>query len=397
MKILSIFNRYRHYGGEETMMKRIADLLAEHGDSRNFIYSTKELLGHSVLSKCAAPFKSLHNTDVARQLEQMQKEHGFDAWLVHNVFPALSPSVFSTAYKLRVPVLFMMHNYRIGCINGSFRRNGNACFLCPEKNRWQGIRHRCWHNSILLSAYNTLFQQLTLKTGFLEKTTSFISVSPSQAPYLQRLGIPKEKTCIIPHFVDIPPAAAPPSGNGDILFMGRLDNEKGAGLLIDAWARIPHHGRTLIVAGSGPEEDNLKNRVARDGIADVEFVGFVSGDAQEQLWERASLYVMPSVLPETAAMTILEGWAHARPAIAFDTGAATDYLKDGRFGWLPDRIDAESLAHTLRQAMSLPEPDLQRMGLAAREHAAAHYSATVWLERFSTLCHSVISSPGNQS
>lgn len=390
MRILSIFNQYRHYGGEEAMMERINSLLSKHCDAHSFTYSTKELLGHSLAGKFTAPFKSLHNTEVAGKLKRMQEEQKFDAWLVHNVFPALSPIVFSTAYKLGVPVIFMVHNYRVGCINGFFLRDGHPCFLCPNKGRFQGIKYRCWHNSIALSAYNTLFQLITIKNGFLKKTAAFIAVSNAQSSYLQKMGIPANKTTVIPHFIDIPDSFSPPQKEGDILFMGRLSKEKGAHLLIEAWKDIPHHGRTLLIAGTGPEENVLRQYVSDNHIQDIEFTGFVSGRDQEKIWMRSSIYVMPSIWPETAAMTILEGWGRARPAIAFDIGAASDYLKDGRFGWLVDGYEAENLANILQKAMNMPESSLQAMGKAAREHAIANYSPSVWFERFSTLCNSII-------
>lgn len=389
MRILSIFNRYRHYGGEETMMRRIDDVLSTFAFTRAFVYSTDELIGHSLPDKATAVFKSLHNGEVANQLVKLQEEHSFDAWLVHNIFPALSPAVFSTAFKLGVPVIFMAHNYRLGCINGFMLRNNAPCELCMQKNRMQGIKYKCWHDNYLLSAYNTLFQTLTIKTGLFDKASSFIALSNAQVPYLEKIGMPREKITVLPHFVDIPETYPPPKKDGAVLFMGRLSREKGVHLLLEAWKDLPPTDRKLIIAGTGPEEGQLKQYVADNHVNNVEFTGFVPEEEHADLWARTAIYAMPSTWAETAAMTILEGWAHGRPALAFDIGAASDYLKNDNFGWLADLNSPGSLREKLDQALSMPEERLLQMSSAVRNEAIEHHSAQVWLDGFTKLFHSI--------
>ena len=56
----------------------------------------------------------------------------------------------------------------------------------------------------------------------------------------------------------------------DVVFVGRLEiAQKGLDLLIDAWARVaPLVEGRLVVAGTGPDEDVLRARVERLGLAD---------------------------------------------------------------------------------------------------------------------------------
>lgn len=123
-RILSIFNRYLQYGGEETMAAKIAETLSQKALVREYNYSTQEWLD---AGKFTAPFRGLKNRHVIRQLRLLQREYKFDFWLIHNVFPAMSPAVYREARRLNVPVIHMLHNYRFGCLNGLLFREGREC------------------------------------------------------------------------------------------------------------------------------------------------------------------------------------------------------------------------------------------------------------------------------
>src|SRR5476651_1965351 len=93
LHILQVFNRYLQYGGEEGSVTRIGDALQEVHDVDYFIYSTSQLLGEGFWSKVQASWKTLYNDDVAQRLKRLNANKTYDAWLIHNVFPAMSPVV----------------------------------------------------------------------------------------------------------------------------------------------------------------------------------------------------------------------------------------------------------------------------------------------------------------
>lgn len=391
MRLLSIFNRYKQYGGEETVVNMIDSLLKEkHPESQSFIYSTDELIGHSLLEKTTSPLRGLYNCKIASQLKMMQKKHKFKAWLIHNIFPNMSPAVLATAYKLDVPVIFMLHNYRLGCINGFFLKDGKNCQLCLEKGPLQGVKYKCWHNNRLLSAYSTLFQYICRQVGIFEKTSAFIALSKAQIPVLNKIGVPADKIFLIDHFVDIPDTFTPPPKNGDVLFMGRLSKEKGAELLIKAWKNIPTSGRNLVIAGTGSEEEHLKTIVKQHKLANVHFSGFIDKEHHHDIWKNISFYAMPSTWEETAAMSILEGWAQGKPALAFNIGAASDYLQNPSTGWLANLFLPNDLEDKLSQALNTSEQRLNAMSRYVRELVTKNHSSDTWLSRFEALYYSVI-------
>src|SRR6476646_1395004 len=116
-RILRIFSRYQQYGGEEAVVKRIHRELAEVMDADWFESSTGTLLGSSFASRIASPWKAVDNKAVVGSLRKLQEENRYCAWEIHNVFPALSPSVYQAAFKMGIPVVHFLHNYRLSCVN----------------------------------------------------------------------------------------------------------------------------------------------------------------------------------------------------------------------------------------------------------------------------------------
>ncbi|MBB5233865.1 glycosyltransferase family 4 protein [Deinococcus budaensis] len=154
-----------------------------------------------------------------------------------------------------------------------------------------------------------------------------------------------------------------------VLAAGRLTEQKGFDLLIDAWTRLEKDfpDWTLrIVGGGGEEEANLRAQVDRAGLRRVVFAGQVQDMAAE--YRAAGLYCLSSRY-EGLPMVLLECQAHGLPVVAFDceTGPR-EVIEHGVSGLLVPPQDPAALAAALRDAMSDPA---RRVRLSGRSHAAA--------------------------
>ncbi|MHB1297049.1 MAG: glycosyltransferase [Gemmatimonadaceae bacterium] len=159
-----------------------------------------------------------------------------------------------------------------------------------------------------------------------------------------------------------------------ILFIGRLAAKKGVPVLVDAVARLQRPDVRLVIAGSGPEREAIGRAVVRAGLAgQVEFPGFVSGEAKDALIERASVIVVPSVETdggdaEGLPVVVLEALAAGRPCVATDATGAADVITSGENGWLVPQRDPDALAGALREVLGLD--DAARASVAARAKAS---------------------------
>jgi glycosyltransferase involved in cell wall biosynthesis len=382
LQILQIFNRYLQYGGEEGSITRIGDALQEIHDVDYFFYSTSQLAGEGLAAKLQIPWKSLHNSDVEAGLVRLHETHPYDAWQIHNIFPAMSPVVYELALKWKMPIIHYLHNYRFSCVNGFFLNHGQPCQRCLSGNFWPAFQTACWRNSRLQSGWLGLITNRVRNLPLFEETFRWIAISEAQKREHVRMGIPAERIKVIHHFLDVEAPPLPPSTSPTAIFVGRLSLEKGVEKLLEAWKRVEGGERMLLIVGDGPERVNLE-RKAR-GLKGVHFVGFVNKREQQKYWQEALFSVVPSIWMEPFGMTVLESWSHGRPVVGHAVGALPELIQEGVNGTLADPQNVEDLAYKLEGLLSNPK-QAAAMGLAGRQHLEANFSSARWLREISTI------------
>jgi glycosyltransferase involved in cell wall biosynthesis/predicted metal-dependent phosphoesterase TrpH len=179
-----------------------------------------------------------------------------------------------------------------------------------------------------------------------------VVLSPSNAAdaSLERLGIPAERVFRWQRGVDTErfnPARRGTThlpGRFNILYVGRLSCEKGIDLLADAYLEARERDRRLhlVLAGRGPEEDLLRERLR--GAAT--FLGWLEGDELASTYASADLFVFPSTT-DTFGQVILEAQASGLPVLAVRAGGPAELIQDGRTGCLVSP-EAEELATAIR-------------------------------------------------
>lgn len=155
-----------------------------------------------------------------------------------------------------------------------------------------------------------------------------------------------------------------------VIAAGRLSQEKGFDLLLDAWreAVASRPGWTLRVYGSGPEENALREQAGTLGST-VDFAGQTS-DIAAALVE-GSIFASGS-RAEGFPMSLLEAMACALPCVAFDCAPGVrEIVHDGTNGLLAPPGNTAALAAALGRLMDDPG-ERATMGKAALESVSAY-------------------------
>jgi glycosyltransferase involved in cell wall biosynthesis len=153
----------------------------------------------------------------------------------------------------------------------------------------------------------------------------------------------------IPNGTTIPPEVAPEAEPPELLFAGRMVEEKGIRELA-----VAAEGLNLVVAGDGPLRHVLPQ--AR---------GLVPHTELEQLYRRAAIVVMPSH-SEGQGVVAIEAMAHGRPVVGSRVGGLAELIVDGETGILVPPRDATALRAALLRL--LEDRELRaRMGAAGRQ------------------------------
>lgn len=171
---------------------------------------------------------------------------------------------------------------------------------------------------------------------------------------------------------------------GEILFLGRLRQDKGIDDLVDAAAMLLRDWPQayFVCAGDG-DRNRLGARLNALGIADrFSFPGWVGGEKKEKLLARAALLVLPSYV-EGLPMCVLEAMSHGVPVVASRVGGIPEAIGDAA-GLLVTPGDVQGLAGALAQLMC-DEALSQQLGAAGMARARRLYSIEAVLDALGAL------------
>ncbi|MEA3465935.1 MAG: glycosyltransferase [Thermodesulfobacteriota bacterium] len=113
-------------------------------------------------------------------------------------------------------------------------------------------------------------------------------------------------------------------GDGYFLFIGVLRYYKGLHVLLQA----AQNGEfKIVIAGSGPEQNNLKQQARQLGLNNVQFLGFVDDETKVALIKNARAIVFPSnQRSEAYGVTLIEGAMFSKPLITVEIGSGMSYI-----------------------------------------------------------------------
>jgi glycosyltransferase involved in cell wall biosynthesis len=178
--------------------------------------------------------------------------------------------------------------------------------------------------------------------------------------YLVKEGWPDGKAHYLPNFVSAEPAEPlsrralyTPDSVPLILTMGRLHENKGFDVMLEALSRVPN--AYLWIAGEGPLRGELEKMAEKMAVKPrVRFLGW--RDDIAALLATCDLYVCPS-RHEPLGNVVLEAWAHGRPVVAADSYGPGTLIEHLESGVLVPTEDAVMLAKAVR--MVIDDDDLR--------------------------------------
>ncbi len=150
--------------------------------------------------------------------------------------------------------------------------------------------------------------------------------------------------------------------------IGRVVEEKGVHVLIDAWAQVCRELRAkLVMAGSGPSLDNCRAHAAHLGLdRQIILPGRISDDERDRLYRVAQAAVFPS-LYEPFGIVALEAQAAHCPVVVTATGGLFETVRPHETGIVVQPNDAASLAWGLLHTLHHPDWAQQRAANALHD------------------------------
>ena len=273
-------------GGAETVLHNLAIRLTESGEVHVFAPRVRKVnnrldVPYHVHRYGKPSSKRYLVRQVLFKLAWLHARYRFDLIHCHSAYP---PAFVASTFKrmARVPVVVRPHGSDV-VPGGRIRKN----------KRLETRLRKALSSADAIIAQGTYLRDIILK-----------------------LGVKGDRIHIIHNGVDLELFSRGktfPHPRPYVLALGNLIPRKGFDILLKAYAGLKEPTPDLIIAGPGPEEDNLKRMTGDLGIdSKVHFTGFIGGQQKVDLYRSAEFFVCPS-RKEPFANVILEALASGLP------------------------------------------------------------------------------------
>jgi glycosyltransferase involved in cell wall biosynthesis len=388
MRILCVHNQFQKYAGSDAVAATDERMLSEHNDVVSYTRHSGEIFSANQLQRLRMGINALYSRRTVSELTAIVERFRPDIAYVHNVFPLISPSLYHVLYRLRVPSVHIIHDYRLLCPNSRFYVNGRVCESCKFGNFWEAIPKRCVRGNAVYSALYASSLYLNRHMGLMDKIGGYICLTEFTKNLLLELKISETKLYVCPNHIDTS-AVTPQFGGGRyVLYLGGLYRDKGVMTVAKAFAKLPHIPLKLV--GTGAAEQELRNFIASHRLSNMEIIGFKAG--QEKLeYVRNSMFTMcPSHYYENFPLVVLEAFASGKPVIASAQGSLLNIIRSEHNGLFFKSEDADDLAAKVRWLYDRPR-EIESMGRNARQLVETKYDSRLRYSSLEAIFRDVIS------
>jgi glycosyltransferase involved in cell wall biosynthesis len=402
MRILFVNKFFYLRGGSEGVFFDTANLMEDSGhrviffsmnhtmnlssEYEKYFVSNVDYENNGIKNKIDASLKLLYSFEAKKKLEKLIIKEKPDVAHLHIIHHQISPSILHTLKKYNIPIILVLHEYKMVCAAYSMLYYGQTCEVCKGGRYYNCFLRGCVKDSRVKSLLTTIEMYLHHKILHIyDLVDVFISPSRFLKSKLQEMGF-KGKIVYLPNFVRVEEFDPQYDWQeASIVYFGRLSREKGLFTLIDAMRGLPACnllGRDvrLKIIGDGPIKDSLESRVKSLGLKNIEFLGYKTGEELKSEIRKSMFVVLPSEWYENNPMSIIEGFALGKPAIAARIGGIPELVKDYETGLTFEVGNPEDLHSKIEYLISNPDKIVE-MGKNARAFVEKDLNAKKYYQR----------------
>lgn len=279
--------------------------------------------------------KDIWNAKAAARVGRILDQEKPD--VVHtNNLTGFSVAVWHEAKKRRIRIVHTLRDYSLVCARSTLFNKGRFC------------NGRCVPCVTLCGAKSLATRDVDCVIGNSNFTLQ---------EHLRRGYFKQSANNVIFNIADVKPVAVKmiqKNAEGNIVFgfLGRVEDEKGIHVLLQACEGLPKKGWQLLVAGNG-REDYVAALKKKYHDLPIDWLGFIDA---EVLFSRISVLVVPSLWPEPLPRTIIEAAARGIPVLASDAGGQPELLNLGLNGIEYPAQDIAALAGHMRDIVETKSP-----------------------------------------
>lgn len=358
MRILLV-NKF-HYlrGGSEKYYFELAKLLKNHGhtvaffsmkNENNIKTGDREYFVDEIDMNTGSKFEALNVIYSKKNKALMEKaleEFKPDIVHINNFQRQLSASIIDAVKEKNIPLIMTAHDLNPICPASIMLYNGEVCEDCITKGYTSCIKKKCIKNSMLKSVLGYIEKKYYDLHKMFCKVDCIISPSEFNKNQLLKGKLKCNDITVIHNFVNETEKTDYTLGDCAFYF-GRLSREKGILNLVEAINNIP--GARLIIAGDGPEKENIQAYIKEHKLEDrITLLGYLNQNDIRENIRKCRFVTVPSICFENCPYSVLEATEIGKPIIGSKIGGIPELVKDDVNGYTYAYDSVEDLTDKLR-------------------------------------------------
>ena len=299
-----------------------------------------------------------------------------DLVIVNNMFPNFATSWLG---RVKVPKIYILHNYRLFCATGLNFRDGHQCFDCTDKNPLSGLIHSCYRDSKLATLPLTISQiRRPFINNELDLFDGFVALSQGAKSILMKQGLPEDKISVIPNFIEYSKEMNVVAGNrnnGRWVATGRLSREKGFLNLVKNWP----DGIDLDIIGNGPDEIILEKIVEKR--PNIRLLGHMQREEVMTILPNYLGAIHPSLWQEVCPLTVIEYLSSGLPVITLATNTSSNLISEEKAGIVISEFSSSNLLGAIKKIGAFQD----EYSKSAHRTFLDHFTKDIWIDRMNSL------------
>lgn len=216
----------------------------------------------------------------------------------------------------------------------------------------------------------------------------FVSISNSQRTGIDFLNF----TDTVFNGVNLEDFQFTTKADGGLLFVGRLEQKKGADIAIKV-AKLTSQQLTVIGdrVVQKPEEKKYFYEISKEfDQNNVKFLGHIFYQDIYPLYQNRKAFLFPISSQESFGMVMVEAMACGTPVVAFDRGAVREIVKDGETGYVCPPGDIDCMVKAVKRIYEMPKDEYRKMRENCRKRVEENFTVEKMLDGYEKVYEKVI-------
>lgn len=426
MRIILVNYRYFISGGPERYYFNIKEILEKNGhevipfsvkSSRNvpndyekyfldivddevYFAQAKKKTPKMILKSFTRMFYSF---EAKKKMKQLISDTKPDLVYIMQMHNKISPSIVYAAKEMKVPVIHRISDFQYMCPNALFYNDRiGVCEDCLKGKRMSCVKYKCVLNSPVYSGIKMMAKWMHDIMKVHRRIDAFVVPSEFTLGRLHEYGIPMEKLNHIPTFFNLKEVNPEVEYKPFVLFVGRIEKQKGLMSLVKAFETIPYELKIIGFSNDGFEDElkqylgrpingdlNVEETTAYGKNGNIHFLGRKNFEDIVPYLKSCMCTVVPSEWYDNFPNVVLESYAYKKAVIATDFGSLQYMVDEGNTGMKFRYADLDDLRRCVSYMIEHPE-ESKTMGENAYKLIETKYSPDSHYNKLIELMNKVI-------